>query len=148
MGARVPTKFKERKAALKSGKQRRAQIVARRKKSNSAVEWIDPDSLTENWPRGAIAANHAGLGLLNSYSYPPFYYVDKPFTCRDCGAEEIWRATQQKWFYEVVKGDLAATAVRCLSCRRKERQRRAKARADSLPGLLAKSAKKTRADAV
>jgi hypothetical protein len=127
-----------------SGKQRRAEIVARRKKHQPTSGWVDPRSLRENWPKGAIAANVAGLGLLHPYALAPYFYVDKSFDCRDCGAEQVWRATQQKWFYEVAKGDLSATAVRCLPCRRKERARKEKARADSLPGLLAKLAKKVR----
>ena len=44
----------------------------------------------------------------NSYGVPCFvergYYQDLPFTCVGCGSKEIWRAAQQKWWYEVAKG--------------------------------------------
>jgi hypothetical protein len=136
------TRSKEKKTqAFKSGKQRRAEILTRRKKNKPVVEWIDPESQPENWPKGAVAANRLGLELLHPYSLIPHYYADKPFKCRDCGVEQVWRATQQKWYYEVAKGKSGSTAVRCLPCRRKERERKAKARADSLPGLLAKQKK-------
>jgi Probable zinc-ribbon domain len=137
VGLRIPIKD-NKKRAVKSGKQRRVEIVERRKARDSIVDFVDPRSLPENWPKGAIAANFAGLGLLHPFALAPYFYVDKPFTCRDCGVDQVWRATQQKWFYEVAKGDLSATAVRCLPCRRKERERKAKARADSLLGSLAK----------
>ena len=40
----------------------------------------------------------------NSYGPPVLFYEDIPFTCCDCGAEEVWTAEQQKWSYEVAKG--------------------------------------------
>jgi hypothetical protein len=138
---RIPSNEKKAQA-FKSGKQRRAEIVARRRKGNPAVEWIDPLLNKDNWPKGAVTANHESLSHNNTYGLLPHYYVDKPFRCRDCDVEEVWRATQQKWYYEVAKGHIDSTAVRCRACRRKERERKAKARADSLPGLLAKLAKK------
>ncbi|TAG80510.1 MAG: hypothetical protein EAZ24_04495 [Burkholderiales bacterium] len=137
MVLRTPSKEKKTQS-FKSGKQRRAEIVARRRKGNPAVEWIDPLLNKDNWPKGAVAANLEALGRNNTYGLLPNYYVDKPFKCRDCGIEEVWRATQQKWYYEVAKGRIEATAARCKSCRRKERERKEKARAASLPGLLAK----------
>jgi hypothetical protein len=37
------------------------------------------------------------------------YYRDESFTCRDCGVVEVWTATQQKWWYEVAKGESSPT---------------------------------------
>jgi hypothetical protein len=136
MGLRIPVKD-NKKRATKSGKQRRAQIVARRKARNPDAEWVDPQSLTENWPKGAVAANHDSL-IHCGYSILPYFYVDRPFKCRDCDSDQLWRATQQKWYYEVAKGHIDETAIRCLPCRRKERERKAKVRADSIAGLIAK----------
>jgi len=75
----------------------------------------------------------------NSYSPPPRFYVDTPFTCVDCGADEVWAADDQKWYYEVVKAPLYATAIRCRSCRKKlqhakEVQRQQMDEADRLRG--------------
>mgnify|MGYP003502850254 CR=1 FL=1 len=52
------------------------------------------------------------------------YYVDRAFVCRGCGQAQVWRATQQKWWYEVAKGQVYSTAVRCRLCRAKDRQAR------------------------
>lgn len=56
----------------------------------------------------------------NSYC-PPRVYRDKPFKCVDCGKKEVWTATQQKWWYEVAKGPVQSTAIRCRPCRAKLR---------------------------
>ena len=65
----------------------------------------------------------------NTYSVPPAYYYDKAFHCADCGAHEIWTAKQQKWWYEEAGGYFFATATRCRDCRKKERERKVRARA-------------------
>lgn len=83
---------------------------------------------------GSVAANPTAMAPSNSYSPPPLFYVDRAFTCRDCRKNEVWAATQQKWWCEVAKGDLNSTAVRCRACRRKEQQRKAEARRIHLEG--------------
>lgn len=72
-------------------------------------------------PFGAVAADKSQQVPNNSYSPPPDYYVDIEFTCKDCGRKEIWTAENQKWYYEVAKGSLYATAVRCRDCRLRHR---------------------------
>jgi len=76
-----------------------------------------------------VLVNESALAKNNSYGAPQFvyrgYYVDAPFKCKDCGKEEVWTATQQKWWYEVAKGFAYSTAVRCRGCRRKEQARKA-----------------------
>lgn len=67
----------------------------------------------------ALPADHSKLDHVNTYGPLPDYYIDQPFTCRDCGKEEIWRARDQKWYYEEAKGHIDATAVRCHSCRKR-----------------------------
>ena len=55
----------------------------------------------------------------------PRFYEDIPFTCKDCGRQEIWTAGRQKWWHEQMGGDVETTAVRCRNCRAKERARKA-----------------------
>ncbi|MFT3786282.1 MAG: zinc-ribbon domain containing protein [Tepidisphaeraceae bacterium] len=70
------------------------------------------------------------------------FYEDQPFTCVDCGKHEVWSAAQQKWWYEVAKGDVWTVAQRCRLCRRRERERKNEARSVHLEGLARKAEKK------
>lgn len=72
----------------------------------------------------AVPADASKLRHIHTYGTLPTFYIDKPFRCRECGKEEIWRATDQKWYYEEAKGHIDATAVRCHYCRKKRGQAR------------------------
>jgi hypothetical protein len=61
----------------------------------------------------------------NSYS-PPLFYEDVRFTCRDCGAECVWTAEQQRIWYEQWAGPIQSTAIRCRVCRQRVRRDKAK----------------------
>lgn len=119
------------KAKAKLLKAKRAEKVRKREKAAKL------DRL-----RNKVKVNIAKLGPNPSYGLPEFvergFYQDEPFTCVDCGVEEIWRDTQQKWWYEIAKGGVWTTARRCRSCRRKERARKAQARKVHLEGLARK----------
>lgn len=82
------------------------------------------------------------LTLSYAYSVPEFvergYYLDQPFTCCDCGSEEVWLAKQQQWWYEVMQADIWTKAVRCRACCIAERQRKSEARRIHLQGLTKK----------
>jgi predicted RNA-binding Zn-ribbon protein involved in translation (DUF1610 family) len=94
--------------------------------------------------KNRVAVNPALLKDAPCYSWPEFmergFYLDMPFKCIDCGKDEVWRATQQKWWYEVAKGDLETIAVRCRRCRKTERERKELARKVHLEGLKRKHA--------
>jgi hypothetical protein len=126
---------------MKSNKQRRGELRLKKWKraiKRGAYERPEPSS-------NAVRCNAALLAPTTSYSIADFYsrgyYLDKPFTCIDCGKSEVWAATQQKWWYEIAKGDIQTTAVRCRNCRRKERERKNEARRIHLEGLERKKAK-------
>ena len=74
-------------------------------------------------PTGRIPADLSEQAPNNSYS-PPLFYDDSPFVCVDCGKEEIWKAEQQQWWYEVAKGSIYSRAIRCRACRRAHREKR------------------------
>ena len=92
--------------------------------------------------KGQVLVNPGLLRPTNSYGIPDFvereFYVDRPFRCKDCGKSELWTASQQKWWYEVAKGDVWTVAVRCRPCRRRERERKAQARRVHQEGLARK----------
>ncbi len=96
----------------------------------------------EQEPHGLVRVNVAALAPYNSYGVPAFvargYYTDLPFTCAQCRASQIWRAWQQKWWYEVAKGNVESTAKLCRPCRRREQARRAEAKRVHLEGLQRK----------
>ena len=68
----------------------------------------------------------------------PEFYVDQQFTCKDCGKKEIWTARQQQRWYEDQGGEIEAIAIRCRSCRRREKARIAEARKIHLEGVARK----------
>lgn len=75
-------------------------------------------------PPGAVHAAISQQVAINTYGPPKTFYVDIGFKCRDCGIEEVWTAEQQEWFYEVAKGSLHATAIRCRECRLRLKQQK------------------------
>lgn len=70
----------------------------------------------------SVPADHAALGHNNTWGPLPLYYVDKGFTCKDCGKKSVWTAKEQKFYYEVAKGSIHARASRCLTCRKQRKE--------------------------
>ena len=127
---------------MSSGKQRRAEIKKKRatRKAKTAGKRT-PKPL----PTGTAPVHEALLAPNNSYGAPQFvyrgYYLDLPFVCHGCGKEEVWTATQQKWWYEVAKGFAYSTAKLCRTCRREARARSDESRRLHLEGLARKKKK-------
>lgn len=119
---------------MKSGKQRKEELKAKRLMKQQKEQ----EKAKSHFPK----VNPALLRPNNSYTPPAFvakgYYEDKSFRCQDCDVQEVWRGTQQKWWYEVMKGDVWTTATRCRSCRRKERERKTEARRIHQEGIAKK----------
>ena len=134
---------------MKSGKQRRTEILAqRRARSKRPVPGADADDGRDLQVTDGETApcNPQALAPYNSYGVPPFvargYYVDAVFRCCGCQKQEVWRATQQKWWYETSKGNVESRAKLCNACRRAERERRAAARRIHLESVARKVAAK------
>jgi hypothetical protein len=134
---------------MKSGKQRRAELLAKRKARAAMVEAAtaakkerERQSLLAAKRREGVAVNSENLAPYNSYGLPDFvergYYIDTEFQCQECGRQEVWTAAQQKWWYEVAKGFVYSTAKLCRACRRRERERRTEARRIHLEGVARK----------
>lgn len=130
---------------MKSVRQRRDEIKQHRALKKARAKNLllrKQQSERERFLRGKLLVNSSLLRPTNSYSTPDYvgrgYYVDRSFRCKDCGKEEIWTATQQKWWYEVAKGDVFTAAIRCRPCRRRERERKEIARRVSSEGLARK----------
>lgn len=109
---------------MKSNKQRRLEIKARRRKRAEALK-VASFKASYFRPLYSVAADHSELAHNNTYGPLPLFYVDKPFSCQNCSAEEVWTAKSQKWWFEIAKGNIDSTAIHCLSCRtriRKEKE--------------------------
>ncbi len=110
---------------MKSNRQRRAEIKSKRAKRAMKLKTLrHPRQQFGEAPLGSLPADHSALSHNNTYGVLSDYYVDQGFSCRDCGATEVWTAPQQKWWYEVAKGHIDSRAVRCGSCRKRIRNRK------------------------
>ncbi|MEW5251364.1 zinc-ribbon domain-containing protein [Microbulbifer discodermiae] len=108
---------------MKSGKQRKAEIKQSRL-ARIAKHDREINPFKGPVPEWAIPVNAAEVVYHSMFLDIPLFYVDKEFACKDCGKIEIWTARQQKWWYEVAKGNFETTAVRCRQCRDKRKAKR------------------------
>jgi hypothetical protein len=133
---------------MKSGKQRRSEINAGRKQKIAKRQAMAKKQEPRFRPMVGVPVNEELLAPNNSYGAPDFvrrgYYVDRPFRCVDCGKEDVWTGSQQKWWYEVAKGFAYSTAIRCRACRRKDQERKIEARRIHLEGIARKNQARTR----
>ena len=118
----------------KSGKERRAEIVSKRKSRRekkilllraAAFAFGMARPISDEFRRLYERAPHYP-------GWPVFirqgFYEDKRFQCVDCGAWSVWKAERQKWWYEEARGHWDSTAIRCAACREKRRLHREAAR--------------------
>jgi hypothetical protein len=118
----IPRREPKKGRSTKSNKLKRATLRAKRRaKQKKTARQQRSERVAVAVLEGAVAADLSQQVPNNSYASKPLYYVDQPFACGDCGREEVWTATQQKWYYEVAKGSLYGRAVRCRACRQRRR---------------------------
>jgi hypothetical protein len=126
---------------MKSNKQKRLELQAKRQRREKKAVAIVKQTRAPV-PYGTVPVNPTALRLYNSYGAPLFvtrgFYRDQPFSCKACGKEDVWTATQQKWWYEIAKGEVWSGAIQCRVCRRRERERKAEARRVHLEGVAKK----------
>lgn len=104
---------------MKSNKQRKSEIQLRRWKRMEAQREV---ASCVRMPAGVLAADMGRLALIHGpHFWHPGYYKDCAYRCRDCGANGVWSARDQKWWYEQVQGSLDSRASRCQSCRARYR---------------------------
>ncbi|RYD45858.1 MAG: hypothetical protein EOP85_08585 [Verrucomicrobiaceae bacterium] len=113
------TRRKTKTAAWKTAVDR-----ARRVGKLLEAGWIQH---AEEIPEDALPVDPDRFNPGGSYHRLTFY-KDMPFTCRDCGKHEVWKAEDQLWYFETSGVPYYHTAVRCRPCRAKERKRKQEAR--------------------
>jgi hypothetical protein len=129
---------------MKSSKQRRVEIKARRLQRGAAVARLRGGQDSKEILGATAPCDPTHLAPSNSYGMPAFvergYYMDVLFRCASCLQQQVWSASRQKWWYEVMKGSVESRATRCNPCRRAERERKAAARKVHLEGVAARRA--------
>ena len=91
------------------------------KRAKQDAEQLKTEQAQAEKTKTRIQADLSRQAPNNSYSGAKLYYEDREITCQDCGRKELWTARQQQWWYEVAKGSVYSTAVRCRACGRKRR---------------------------
>ena len=68
-------------------------------------------------------AQRADISRQNYSVCPRHWYVDATFTCRDCGEEFIFSASEQRFWYEDRHFWIDSLPTRCIPCRKEQRVR-------------------------
>lgn len=91
-------------------------------KDGRQLSWFQYDpSYKPKLPRGAVAGDVSRQQYCIAHDVPKYFYVDEKRTCIQCGDAFVFRAEEQKFWYETLKFNFASLAVRCPACRRKKR---------------------------
>lgn len=115
---------------MKSGKQRRVEIMQKRKQRIIAKASLNKtSSLMFRQSYNSAPADHAALAHVCLCTSLPLFYKDKCFTCQRCKAPSVWKAKDQKWWFETIKAYIGSRAVHCLACRKAIRLEKAEQKA-------------------
>jgi hypothetical protein len=80
----------------------------------------DPD-YAPRMPPGAVRGDPHKQEFCTMCHVPRYFYVDDTRVCVQCGLSFVFRAAEQKHWYESLKFHFDSVPVRCLACRRKRR---------------------------
>jgi hypothetical protein len=91
-------------------------------KDGREYRWLQYDpSYEPKLPRGAIRGDVSRQEYCVAHHVPKYFYVDEQKTCIQCSEPFVFRAAEQKYWYETLKFNFSSVAVRCPPCRRKKR---------------------------
>ena len=76
-------------------------------------------------PPGAVRGNVRSQSFCAACHVPRYFFIDEDRTCVQCGRPFVFRAAEQKHWYERLKFHFSSAPVRCLGCRRARRSERA-----------------------
>ena len=85
---------------------------------------FDPD-YEPPLPKGAVRGNVNSQEFCRMCHVPHYFYVDVECVCVQCKQPFVFRAAEQKYWYETLKFHFDSTAIRCVSCRRARRSEHA-----------------------
>lgn len=76
-------------------------------------------------PAGAVRGDPRRQRGRGVFDVPRYFYVDQDRRCVQCREEFVFRAGEQKYWYETLGFNFASVAIRCPSCRRRRRSDKA-----------------------
>jgi hypothetical protein len=76
-------------------------------------------------PLGAVRGDVRKQNLCFGCHVPKYFYVDEKRECIQCGQPFIFGAREQKFWYESLGFYATSEAIRCRSCRQKQRSEKA-----------------------
>ncbi len=81
---------------------------------------IDPD-FRPKIPEGAVPGDISPQIFCSYYHVPKYFYVDSKKTCLQCNKKFVFKAKEQKYWYETLQFNFHSQTIRCPSCRKKKR---------------------------
>ncbi|MFN8091973.1 MAG: zinc-ribbon domain-containing protein [Vicinamibacteria bacterium] len=87
--------------------------------------WTYDLDFTPPLPPGAVRGNVRSQSFCFACHVPRYFFVDEDRTCVQCGEPFVFRAAEQKHWYERLKFHFSSVPVRCVECRRTRRSERA-----------------------
>jgi hypothetical protein len=94
--------------------------------NGKTYEWWEYDaSFRPPTPAGAVPGDPSKQIFCAAHDVPRFFYIDERRVCVDCGAEFVFTASEQRYWYEALKFNFGSVAIRCRGCRKRRRQTRA-----------------------
>jgi hypothetical protein len=89
-------------------------------------EWWEYDpNYQPPMPRHAVRGDIRKQIYCRAHHTPKYFYVDETRECIQCGNAFVFRATEQKYWYETLKFNFSSIPVRCIKCRRERRSEHA-----------------------
>ncbi len=76
-------------------------------------------------PKGAVRGDVLKQQFCPMCHVPRYFYVDQHKTCVQCGEPFVFSAAEQKYWFESLHFHFDSVAIRCRSCRRRRRSRKA-----------------------
>jgi hypothetical protein len=72
-------------------------------------------------PRGAVRGDVTKQVYCAGHHVPKYFYVDEDRDCIQCGQSFVFRAEEQKYWYETLRFNFSSVPIRCATCRRRQR---------------------------
>jgi hypothetical protein len=89
-------------------------------------EWWEYDpNYQPSLPRGAVRGDVRKQVYCTAHNMPKYFYVDEDGECIQCGRSFVFRAEEQKYWYEILKFNFSSIPIRCVDCRRQRRSEHA-----------------------